>query len=203
MSDLTFNEDEKDCLQELMNVAYGAATAAIADTIEAHATLSIPIIDIINASDLKQYLASNLTNNIYLIATQLLSGELSGENIFLIDRTSAISLAKEFDLVDEDFEEEDLYDIILEITNILSSSIISSLVNDMGTHASFSPPDINTITSIQDFNDGLIKEYNKVIIISTNIIFEEKNINAILIMLTTDESILYIKKVINEMLDDF
>ena len=31
-SNIDLTEDEKDCLQELMNVAYGSATAAITET---------------------------------------------------------------------------------------------------------------------------------------------------------------------------
>ncbi|MCK5293304.1 MAG: chemotaxis protein CheX [Arcobacteraceae bacterium] len=203
-NEIIFDEDEKDCLQELMNIAYGSATAAIADIIDAFATLSIPTIEIIDASNLKSYLASNLDMTTpHLIATQLLNGELSGENIFIIDSNSAISMAQEFDLADEDMEEEELHDIVLEITNILSSSITSSLISEMKAHATFSPPSIKTINSIDDLNEEFISDYTKVIIISTQLTFEAQNINGTLMMLTTDKSILYIKNVINSMLEDF
>ena len=33
--DIKLTEDEKDCLQELMNVAYGSATAAITEILNA------------------------------------------------------------------------------------------------------------------------------------------------------------------------
>ena len=61
MSNIELTEDEKDCLQELMNVAYGSATAAITEIFDAFAKLSIPTIKIINAVDLKDYLAKGAT----------------------------------------------------------------------------------------------------------------------------------------------
>ena len=53
-------EDEKDCLQELMNVAYGSATAAITEILDAFAKLSIPKIQIINANEFQPYLSKEL-----------------------------------------------------------------------------------------------------------------------------------------------
>ena len=66
MSNIELTEDEKDCLQELMNVAYGSATAAITEIFDAFAKLSIPTIQIINAVDLKDYLAKELNFKDYL-----------------------------------------------------------------------------------------------------------------------------------------
>jgi chemotaxis protein CheC len=202
--EIIFTEDEQDCLQELMNVAYGSATAAIADIIDAFATLSIPVIEIIDTKDLKQHLINDLNMQTpHFISTQLLNGDLSGENIFLIDKNSAISLAREFDLEEEEMEDEELEDVILEITNILSSSIISSLIEEMDTHATFSPPTIDSIKSISELDDEFATEYSKVIIISTKLTFEEKNIHGTLLMFTTDKSVTFIKTVINRILEEF
>ena len=51
MKSITLTEDERDCLQELMNVAYGSATAAITEILDAFAQLSIPKIQIIDADE--------------------------------------------------------------------------------------------------------------------------------------------------------
>jgi chemotaxis protein CheC len=139
----------------------------------------------------------------HLLATQILNGELSGENLFLIDKVSAIKMATQFDLAEENMEDEELEDVVLEITNILSSSIISSLASEMGANASFSPPSLKYINSEDNINDDFQKQYNKVIIISTKLSFEAHDINATIIMLTTDKSITYIKNVINKILEEF
>ena len=87
MINIELTEDEKDCLQELMNVAYGSATAAITEIFDAFAKLSIPTIKIINAADLKDYLAKELNfKDEHFIASQQINGPLNGENMFIIDK---------------------------------------------------------------------------------------------------------------------
>jgi len=48
------SEDQTDCLQEIMNIAYGSATAAISSILDSFATLNISKIKIIKASKLKE-----------------------------------------------------------------------------------------------------------------------------------------------------
>ncbi|MGB9801942.1 MAG: hypothetical protein ACPLSX_03165 [Arcobacter sp.] len=93
-----FNDDQKDCLQELMNISYGSATAAIADIIGKFANLSIPKITTLSSSDFKDYIQEKVEHYpaCYLVS-QLIDGKLSGENLFLIDESSLKNLALEFD----------------------------------------------------------------------------------------------------------
>ena len=97
---------------------------------------------------------------------------------------------------------EEIADVVLEITNILSSSRISQLAEDMETNVSFSAPTVKTITSIDELKNLFISKYEKVIIISTQLIFEDLDINAELFIFTTDNSILYIKEKLNKILDE-
>jgi chemotaxis protein CheC len=103
MTDIILNEDEKDCLQELMNVAYGSATAAISEILDAFAQLSIPKIKIINAVNFKDYLISELDlNEEHLIALQEISGSFNGENMFVIDKKSATNIALKFGIEEDE-----------------------------------------------------------------------------------------------------
>ena len=202
-SNINLTEDEKDCLQELMNVAYGSATAAISEILDAFAKLSIPKIQIINASDLKNYLSDELKlNEEYLVSLQQINGILSGENMFVIDKQSAKNISHKFGLEDEEITDEEIYDIVLEITNILSSSTIGKLAEDIEASVSFSAPTIVNLTSFNQLNNLFINKYEKVIIISTQLRFEDLNINAELLIFKTDNSILYIKEKINKILDE-
>ena len=53
-----------------------------------------------------------------------------------------------------------------------------------------------------DINYSFISKYEKVIIISTELKFEDLNIHAELFILTSDNSILYIKEKLNKILDE-
>lgn len=203
MSNIELTEDEKDCLQELMNVAYGSATAAITEIFDAFAKLSIPTIQIINAVGLKDYLAKELNfKDEHFVASQQINGPLSGENMFIIDKKSATNMSIKFSFSDDQISNEDISDITLEITNILSSSTISKLAENMETSVSFSAPTIKTINSNNQLNNIFISNYEKVIIISTKLEFDDLNIHSELFILTTDNSILFIKDKLNKILDE-
>ena len=138
----TLTEDQTDCLQELMNVAYGSATAAISDILDSFATLNIPRIKLINSSQLKDYLAKQIkVNHPQIVAAQLINGKMSGENIFVLDKKSAENMTKVFNEEDEVLK-EDVSDVVLEIANILSSSTTSKLVELLSTEVFFSSPSI-------------------------------------------------------------
>ncbi|RBQ29332.1 chemotaxis protein CheX [Aliarcobacter vitoriensis] len=202
-SNIILTEDEIDCLQELMNVAYGSATAAITEILDAFARLSIPKIKIIDASKLQEHLSNELNlENEHLIALQQINGRLSGENMFLIDKKSAINMAYKFGLNEDEITDEDICDITLEITNVLSSSTISKLAEDIETNVSFSAPTIKVVNSMKQLNNLFINNYEKVIIISTKLEFEDLNIHGELFILTTDNSILFIKDKLNKILDE-
>lgn len=200
---INLTEDEKDCLQELMNIAYGSATAAITEILNSFAKLSIPKIQIIDAIELKPYLAKELNlNEEHLVSLQQINGTISGENMFVINKKSAKNIAFKFGLEEDEINDEEICDIVLEITNILSSSTISKLAEDIDTNVSFSAPIIKSLTSINELNNLFITKYEKVIIISTQLNFEDLNIHAELFIFTTDNSILYIKEKLNKILDE-
>lgn len=203
-SKIDLTEDERDCLQELMNIAYGSATAAITEILNAFAKLSIPKIQIIDACELKNYLSKELNlDQEHLVSLQQINGTLNGENMFVIDKESAINIAYKFGLEENEINDEELCDIVLEITNILSSSTISKLAESMETQVSFSAPMIKNITSANELNNLFINKYEKVIIISTELQFEDLNIHGELFILTTDNSILFIKEKLNYILEQF
>ncbi|MCJ8327460.1 MAG: chemotaxis protein CheX [Campylobacterales bacterium] len=203
MSDIILNEDELDCLQELINIAYGSATAAITEILNAHSTLSIPKIKVIEAKNLKTYLNFEISSEFsYFISAQQFNGDISGENLFVVDKNSAKNIALQFGLEENEINDNELSDIVLEITNILSSSTMSKFSEDLNIPISFSPPSIDLFESLLQFNNDLTSNYEKVIIISTNLNFKEQNIKGTLLILTTDKSIILIKEILNKILDE-
>jgi chemotaxis protein CheC len=197
------NEDEKDCLQELMNISYGAATSAISEIIGKFATLNIPNIQTISSSKLKSYLNTKLiSNKKYFVVNQLINGYLAGENIFIIDETSSLNLAKEFDLDEDEIDENEIKDIVLEITNILSSATSGTLASLVETNISFSAPHISKINSADELDKRFEMEYSHVIIIATELNFKDQNIKGELMILTKDESSFFLQKALNNTLDN-
>jgi len=197
MTEINLTEDEKDVLQELMNVAYGNATAIVAEMLEAFATLGIPKIQVIETKKLLETL-SNKKSESYFFSTQAFIGEFSGETAFFINEESANNLSKHLELESD----EDLDDAILELTNVLTSSLTTRLAQEMGVEVSFSLPSISKVplknlTKIEAF-----KLYSQVIVIETELNFKDQKINADIFILTKDGSIQWLKKQLNSILNE-
>ncbi len=196
MPDYELSDDEKDVLQELMNVAYGNATAVVADMIDAFASLSIPHISVISTNQLLSTFAE-LKSESYFFATQSFSGEFSGESAFFIDQTSAENLAKHLELDDK----EDLDDAILELTNVLTSSLTTKLSQEMDTEVSFSLPSLTKVFMTNIHETPTFQHYSQVIVIDTDLNFQDQKINGKIFILTKDESIQWLKTKLNSILE--
>lgn len=200
---ITLNEDEKDCLQELMNVSYGEATAAISSIIDKFATLTVPKISTVSSGELKDHLNKKLLEkNSFYIASQLIHGNISGENLFVIDETSAYNLSKEFGLEEDEIDQDEISEVILEITNILSSVTSGKLASMINANISFSAPNIAKVQSVTQFDNKFYKEYEHIIIISTELNFKELHIQGELIILSKNKSSQYLKNSLAAFLDE-
>ena len=189
MKQVVLSEDEKDVLQELMNVAYGNATAVVAEMLDAFATLSIPKIKVIKTSELlKEF--GNKKESSYFFSTQAFIGEFSGESAFFINDKSAKNLAKHLE-IDED---DDLSDAILELTNVLTSSLTTRLAQEMDTQVSYSLPSISKVPLSEIEHVKTFKQYSQVIVIETELNFQDQSIKGDIFILTKDGSIEWLKK---------
>ena len=196
MKEITLTQDEQDVLQELMNVAYGSATAVVAEMLDAFATLSIPKIQVMSIQDLLKEFQS-LKGESYFFSTQAFLGEFSGESAFFIDEKSAKNLSSHLELESE----EDLDDAILELTNVLTSSLTTRLAQEMDTQIKFSPPNISKIPLSQIENAKAFQRYDQVIVIDTQLNFEDQKINGEIFILTKDGSIEWLKNQLNSILE--
>ena len=196
MQKFTLSEDEQDVLQELMNVAYGNATAVVAEMLDAFASLSIPNIKVMPTKELLKTF-QKLKESSYFFSTQAFNGEFNGESAFFINEKSAQNLAKHLELETQ----EDLDDAILELTNVLTSTLTTKLAQEMNTEVSFSLPSISKIPLSEIENIDTFLQYSQVIVIDTELNFQDQKINGNIFILTKDESIQWLKTQLNTILE--
>ncbi len=196
MEEIVLTEDEQDVLQELINVAYGNATAVVAEMLDAFATLSIPKINIMPTKQLLEEFYHK-KNSSYFFSTQAFIGDFSGETAFFLDEDSALNLAKHLELESD----EDIDDAILELTNILTSSLTTRLAEEMDTQVSFALPSISKIPLNEIDKIKTFQQYSQVIVIETELNFEDQKINGEIFILTKDGSIEWLKQQLNKILE--
>jgi chemotaxis protein CheC len=130
------SEEQRDALQELMNVAMGQAADRLARLTETFVTLSVPRIhpvDVTNTSLLDQLM---LASQPAIITRQSFLGRLRGEVLVCFGENGANQLAG---LMGYEGEEKDSIqdELILDVTNILTGACINGLAQQVELKLSY------------------------------------------------------------------
>ena len=202
MQNRDFSGDHLDILTELMNIAVGNATASIADLLQAFGKMHIPKILVSDMQGLDEYIRSTmLEKRQNYVTKQLFGGMFSGEFLFVISEESAQNLGHHLYDVDEPTQ-GDILDAVIELTNILSATIISRLSEELDTKVQFFVPSTELIEGGKVIDENDLLNYHQIIIISTQMSFENQNINGHIFILTKDEMIENLKKLIDRKLEE-
>ncbi len=206
---VVFSDDEKDILQEVMNIAFGNATADLAGIIDIYVVLSIPNIQVINIGSLPDYLretidASSNTN----IVDQKFWGEFSGSG-FLVFPSGAsnelITFLEEHSSEEHRKQKEIVEsEVLTEIGNILIGACVGKMSELLNTFVTYSPPRVikggsSEYTFLVDHFDPS----QPAIVMKTIFKFKEKDINGFLMILTNQDSIGWLRKSLQEFMGEY
>ncbi|MDA3908408.1 MAG: chemotaxis protein CheC [Sulfurimonas sp.] len=199
---MIFNEDQTDALKEFMNISIGQATAHVAELLNAFGTMHIPKISIQDMSELNQVVIDNIDkdSNYYMIK-QLFSGKFGGECVFIISEDSANNLGAHLYEIQMPLE-DDITDAVMELTNIITSSIVSRLTEELDVQVQFFAPTSNFLNASNIIDDDEVTSYSKIIVISTELEFKDKNISANIFILTKDEAIISLRDLIDKKIEE-
>lgn len=199
---LEFNEDQIDALREFMNVSIGAATASLANLLDAFGTMHIPKIEICDSGELNQKIESTIdTKSMYYVTKQLFTGKFGGECMFIISEESARNLGRHLYNATTP-SKDDISDAVIELTNILTSTIVSRLTQELDTQVQFFVPSSQFIDAHSIVSRDDVADYSKIIIISTILDFKDQKINGNIYILTRDEAIKSLKILIDKRIEE-
>lgn len=197
-----FTGDHLDVLKELMNIAMGNATASIADLLQAFGTMHIPHLAITDMDGLKNYIDEALgPDERYYVTKQLFGGTIGGEFIFVMTDESAANLGNYLYDVSQP-NDADIMDAVIELTNILSSTIISRLTEELKTKVQFFAPSTEIISGNLLIGDEETLNYHKIIIVSTVMEFQSHKISGQIFILARDETIVRLRELIDQKLEE-
>ncbi len=205
-----FTDDEKDILQEIMNIAFGSATADLAEVIDIFVELSVPDIKVIDIATLPDFIKGTIhTYGDTSIIDQKFWGDFAGSSLLvfptgaarelvemLMDNTSHTHLEKPM----VSLERESL----IEIGNILIGACIGKISELLDTFATYSPPRlINDITNGYDPHMESYDPSHKAILMKTLFKFEQKDLTGLLLILTSQESIGWLKRALLAFMEQY
>jgi len=147
-----FNEDRRDALQEVVNIAMGQAGDSLAKLFDTFVELSIPKLHLCDVSDLNQALSVHYADSEKLtILRQPFSGELRGEGIALFNKSGVDELAGLMGYEGEVTSNNER-EMLLDVCSILVGACLNGIATQLGMAISFTAPTIiSANTTVEDF----------------------------------------------------
>ena len=135
------SEEQRDALQEVVNIGMGQAGASIAKVLGEFVELSVPQISAVDAVGIPAALAALAGDGIASAVRQAFLGELRGEAIVIFSEHSAHDLAELLscnDALDGPASRE----LLLDISNVLVGACLGGVAQLLRTAIGFSAPSL-------------------------------------------------------------
>ena len=208
--DLLITEEETDILQEIMNIAFGKAAADLAEIINIFVELSVPQIALVKASELPVYLKSEVNSGECIsIIEQNFWGEFKG-SAFLVFQSGAGKelIALLGSEVDPSFESESVEvlerETLMEVGNILIGACVGKVAELLQDVVTYSPPRVIVENNPNDaIPESLFDPSYTAIVLKTLFCFNERDVNGLLFLVTSQESIGWLKQALCAFMEQY
>jgi len=194
------SEEEKEILQEIMNIAFGKAAADLAEVINIFVVLSVPHIEMLRAQELPKYLKKQINNyDMISIVEQNFWGDFKGSAFLIFQASAGRELIAIFGDDSDSFGMESAAalekETLMEIGNILIGACVGKLAELLRDSVTYSPPRVVTENTPNDaIPASLFDPSASAIVLKTVFSFQERNVNGFLFLVTSHDSILWLKK---------
>jgi chemotaxis protein CheC len=207
--DIMSNE-ELDILQEIMNIAFGKATAELAEFIDIRVELSVPDARVIHTSELTGYLQEEIRDHSDIsIVEQRFWSDFKGSALLIFPAGSGKELitlltGEETDIFVSDPVDELEKGTLMEVGNILIGACIGKIADLLHDRLTYSPPIVHIGDSVHNLlPKTFINAYELTIVLRTSFHFEKKDIVGFLFVLTSQESLDWLKNALHTFMEQF
>lgn len=183
-----------------MNIAFGKAAADLAEVINIFVVLSVPKIEILNSQDLPSYLKTQVSGYERVsIVEQNFWGDFKGSAFLVFQASAGRELVALFGDNSDEFGSESIdaleKETLMEVGNILIGACVGKLSELLGDAVTYSPPRVVTENTHNDaIPTNIFESGSSAIVLKTVFCFNERNVNGFLFLVTSNDSILWLKK---------
>jgi chemotaxis protein CheY-P-specific phosphatase CheC len=206
---LALSEDQRDCLQEVVNVAMGQAGDSLARFLEVFIHLSVPRIRLVSRDQLSDELEAMVGGSEVAVSGvsqgfyQLDSGSgIRGEAIVVFTDSSFKELA---DLLayDEQLTVENEKELLLDVTNILNGACLNGIGQQMEVELGFSPPTImGQHLPITKLLEQEATTWDHALLVEISYTLEDRSFSCTMFLLMPGDSIQVVKSALDRLLED-
>lgn len=213
MTDHTIlSDDERDILQEIMNIAFGSATEELVQVIDIYVHMNVPEVQVMRAKDLPLYIQNNVSEeSISSVVEQKFWGDFKGSGVLVFPGKTDRDLVH---ILDNGYQSEDALDdrplqtlqheVLMEVGNILIGACVGKISDLLKTFVTYSPPQ-TILDSANEFSylAESFGEDQTAIVLKAVFEFEQKNISGLLFILTNDESMEWLRNALISFMEQY
>ncbi len=202
-----YTEDQRDCLQEIVNVAMGQAGDSLARLLEVFVTLSVPKIKTLRPNEVRDALQSFVDAEFVSAIRQSFHDSqgqkgLRGEALVVFGDSSFRELAELLAYDDEELSEVLEQELLLDIANVLNGACLNGIAEQLEEELIYSPPSIlgQRVPVEKLFQHDQMK-WEMALSVEINYKLENRSFNSDLLLLLPDTAIDYLARKLDEFLE--
>lgn len=204
MTNLGFSEEQRDCLQEIINVAMGLASDKLARFLNTFVHLRVPSIALVGASLIPAEFESRYRDTDAALVSQGFFGNegVRGEAIVLYQMENAHKISA---LLGYDVGDVSEIEMLTDISSILTTTFLNGLAQQLENSLSYSAPRV--LSSTNGDLSGMLKntsfhwEHALKVDISYQLV--DHSFNCDMILLIPGEAVSNIKTILDRILEAY
>ncbi|ACD21313.1 MULTISPECIES: chemotaxis protein CheC [Paraburkholderia] len=204
MSEPVLNEDQRDALQEVANLAMGQAATRLARLLDAFIELSVPRVKVVEVSEAAQALRemTGIEDTVSAVR-QGFRSDIKGEALVICRSDSIEQLCA---LVSDPYsrsayEAVSQTELVFDVANVLTGACVSCILDQLGRTPVFSAPGLlgEAMTLDEVFQPGVL-QWEVALLVEVNFALEDQSFRAHLVMLMAEESIRHMNGALDALL---
>jgi len=204
MPELFLNEDQRDALQEVANLAMGQAATRLARLLDSFIELSVPRVKLVAVSEAADALRemTGIDDTVSAVR-QGFRSDIKGEALVICRSDGVQQLCS---LVNDpyarsSYESVSQKELMFDVANLLTGACVSSILDQLGRTPVFSAPGLlgDAMTLDEVFQPGVL-QWEVALLVEVNFALEDQSFRAHLVMLMAEESIRHMNGALDELL---
>ncbi|MCX8070141.1 MAG: chemotaxis protein CheC [Thermodesulfovibrionales bacterium] len=207
---LILTDFEKDALKEIINLAFGTASAGLADVMGMYVFLNVPVIEVMQPEEICKYIENEISHSKGLnVVEQYYIGKIRGMAYMVlsfenVEEILTILGLREIQKINHYSHDILAQETIIEIGNIIIGACVSKIAEMLSDVVTYLPPRfIGSDYSLEAISKEIFKPDSYVIILKTIFKFEGKEVNGYIFLVNTYDSIQWLKDSINKFIEAY
>ncbi|MGF6721560.1 chemotaxis protein CheC [Paraburkholderia sp. GAS41] len=204
MFEPVLNEDQRDALQEVANLAMGQAATRLGRLLDTFIELSVPRVQVVEISKAAAALRemTGIEESVSAVR-QGFRSDIKGEALVICRSGSIEQLCS---LVNDPYprsayEQVSQQELIFDVANVLTGACVSSIFEQLGRTPVFSAPGLlGEAMSLDDVFQPGVLAWEVALLVEVNFALEDQSFRAHLVMLMAQESIRHMNHALDALL---